>query len=49
MNVYQESQPVKSMVGLTILLLAIGIITTRFQTAVSNFLGDVFTFVAGLA
>jgi flagellar biosynthetic protein FliR len=49
MNVNQESQPVKSMVGLTVLFLAIGIIATRFQTVVSSFLWDVFTFVSGLA
>src|SRR5262249_30176933 len=49
MNVNMESQPVKSMVGLAVLLLAIGIVATRFQSVLSNFLWDVFTFVAGLA
>jgi flagellar biosynthetic protein FliR len=48
MNVNQESQPVKSMVGLAVLTLAIGIIATQFQTVISNFLWDVFTFLAGL-
>jgi flagellar biosynthetic protein FliR len=49
MNVNMESQPVKSMVGLVVLFLAIGIIATRFQNLVSSFLWDVFTFVATLA
>jgi flagellar biosynthetic protein FliR len=49
MNVNMESQPVKSMVGLAVLFLAIGIIASRFQTVLTNFLWDVFTFVAGLA
>jgi flagellar biosynthetic protein FliR len=49
MNVNMESQPVKSMVGLTVLFLAIGIIAARFQTVLSSFLWDVFTFVASLA
>jgi flagellar biosynthetic protein FliR len=49
MNVNMEGQPVKSMVGLAVLLLAIGIVATRFQTVVSSFLWDVFSFVASLA
>ena len=49
MNVHQESQPVKSMVGLGVLFLAIGIIAARFQSVISNFLWEVFTFVSGLA
>jgi flagellar biosynthetic protein FliR len=49
MNVYVQSQPVKSMVGLAVLLLAIGLIAVRLQTVISGFLWDVYTFVAGLA
>jgi flagellar biosynthesis protein FliR len=48
MNVNMESQPVKSMVGLAVLFLAVGIVATRFQTVLSSFLWDVFRFLAGL-
>jgi flagellar biosynthesis protein FliR len=48
MNVHVESQPVKSMVGLAVLLLALGAIVIRLQGALSSFLWDVFTFVGGL-
>jgi flagellar biosynthetic protein FliR len=48
MNVYTESQPVKSMVGLAVLLLAIGLIVTRLQGVLSGFLWNVYTLVAGL-
>lgn len=49
MNVYAESQPVKSLVGLAVLMLAIGLIVTRLQGVLSGFLWDVYTLVAGLA
>jgi flagellar biosynthetic protein FliR len=48
MNVYVESQPVKSMVGLVVFLLAFGAIVIRLQGVLAGFLSDVFSFVAGL-
>jgi flagellar biosynthetic protein FliR len=49
MNVHVESQPVKSMVGLAVFVLALGAIVIRLQGVLSGFLWDVFSFVAGLA
>jgi flagellar biosynthetic protein FliR len=49
MNVYSESQPVKSLVGLGVLLLATGVILTRLQTLISGFLWQVYSLVADLA
>ena len=49
MNVYAESQPVKSIVGLGVLLLAIGVIMTRVEGVLSRFLWDVYTLVGTLA
>jgi flagellar biosynthesis protein FliR len=48
MNVYTESQPVKSLVGLAVLLLAVGLIVTRLQGVLSGFLWEVYRLVAGL-
>jgi flagellar biosynthesis protein FliR len=48
MNVYVESQPVKSAVGLAVLLLAIGLIVVRLQGVLSSFLWEVYRLVAGL-
>jgi len=49
MNVYSESQPVKSFVGLGVLLLASGVILSRVHGVVSRFLWDVYMLVTGLA
>jgi flagellar biosynthesis protein FliR len=49
MNVYAESQPVKSIVGLGVIMLAIGIILTRLHAVISGFLWDVYALVARLA
>jgi flagellar biosynthetic protein FliR len=48
MNVHVESQPVKSMVGLAVFVLALGAVVIRLQTVLGGFLWDVFSFVAGL-
>jgi len=49
MNVYVESQPVKAMVGLAVLLLAIGLIVTRLPEVLSRFLSDVYKLITLLA
>jgi hypothetical protein len=49
MNAYTESMPVKSMVGLAVLLLAIGVIVTRLQGVLSGFLWEVYRLMASLA
>lgn len=49
MNVYAESQPVKALGGLAVLLLAIGLIATRMQEVLGAFLSEVYKFVSGLA
>jgi flagellar biosynthetic protein FliR len=49
MNVYLESQPVKAMAGLAVLLLAIGLIAARLPEILSGFLGDVYKLVARIA
>jgi flagellar biosynthetic protein FliR len=48
MNVHVESQPVKSMVGLAVFVLALGAVVIRLQAVLGSFLWDVFSFVAGL-
>lgn len=48
-HVHGESQPVKSFVGLGVLLLAIGLIAIRLQAVLAGFLLDVYKLVAGLA
>lgn len=49
MNVYVESQPVKSMVGLAVLLLVTGLIASRLGNVLNDFLWDVYRLVAGIA
>jgi len=48
MHVHAESQPVKSAVGLAVLLLAISLIAIRVQGVLSGFLWEVYTLVAGM-
>jgi flagellar biosynthetic protein FliR len=48
MHVHAESQPVKSFIGLAVLLLAIGVIATRLESVLSGFLWDVYKFVSDL-
>jgi flagellar biosynthetic protein FliR len=49
MNVNVESQPVKSLVGLAVVFLVVGLIATRLETVLSGFLWDAYRLVAGLA
>jgi flagellar biosynthetic protein FliR len=49
MNVYVESQPVKAIAGLAVLLLAIGLIVARLPEVLSGFLWDVYKLVARMA
>ena len=49
MNVYTESQPVKALAGLAVLLLAIGLIATRIPEVLGTFLSEVYKLLAGLA
>jgi flagellar biosynthesis protein FliR len=49
MNVYTESQGVKSLAGLAVLFLAIGVIAARLPEVISSFLLGVYRLLAGLA
>jgi flagellar biosynthetic protein FliR len=49
MNVFSESQPVKAVTGLAVLLLAVGFIFGRFEGVLSRFFWDVYRVLNGMA
>jgi flagellar biosynthesis protein FliR len=48
-NVYMESLPVKSFVGLAVLAVAIGFIFVRLEAHFSRFFWRMYTVIGGLA
>jgi flagellar biosynthetic protein FliR len=48
-HLHQESQPVKSFVGLLVLLLAIGFIVSRMESVLSRMMWNIYSVISGLS